>query len=112
MNELLATQARQIQDLSKELAKSYEKELRFFENLKSRDRQLKQQEDSLTKKIWWLESERRRLIDRESRLREEMAQLTEQREAAERTVRQLRGSKLGKLQSGMWRVRKAVRSWR
>lgn len=112
VSELLATQARQIQDLSKELAKSYEKELRFFENLKSRDRQLKQQEDSLTKKIWWLESERRRLIDRESRLREEMAQLTEQREAAERTVRQLRGSKLGKLQSGMWRVRKAVRSWR
>ncbi|MBD2765025.1 hypothetical protein IEE91_07470 [Kocuria sp. cx-455] len=112
VSELLVTQARQIQDLSKELAKSYEKELRFFENLKSRDRNFKKQENSLTKKIWWLESERRHLMERESRLQEQVAQLTEQRDAADRNVRQLRGSKLGKLQSGMWRVRKAVRSWR
>lgn len=105
VSELLVAQAREIQDLSKELAKSYEKELRFFKNLKSRDRQLKQQENSLMKKIWWLESERRRL-------QEQVAQLTEQREAADRKMQQLRGSKLGKLQSGMWRVRKAVRSWR
>lgn len=112
VSELLVTQAREIQDLSQELAKSYEKELRFFKNLKSRDRQLKEQEKSLTKKIWWLESERRHLMERESRLQKQVTLLTEQRDAANRKVQQLRGSKLGKLQSGMWRVRKAVRSWR
>lgn len=105
VSELLVTQTREIRVLSKELTKSYEKELRFFENLKNRDRQLKEQKMSMTKKIWWLESERRRL-------QEQVAQLAEQREAADQKVRQFRGSKLGKLQSGMWRVRKAVRSWR
>lgn len=112
VSELLVTQAREIQDLSQELAKSYDKELKFFKNLKSRDRQLKEQRKSLTQKIWWLESERRRLMERESWLQEQVAQLIEQREAADRKVQLLRGSKLGKLQSGMWRVRKAVRSWR
>lgn len=112
VSELLVSQAREIQVLSKELATSYEKELRFFKNLKNRDKQLKEQEKSLTKKIWWLESERRRFMERENRLRDQVEQLTEQRDVAERKVRQLRASKLGKLQSGMWRVRKAVRSWR
>lgn len=112
VSNLLVSQAREIQVLSKELAKSYEKELRFFQNLRTRDMQLKEQEMSLTKKIWWLESERRRLMERESQLRKQVEQLTDQRDVAESRIRQLRGSKLGKLQSGMWSVQKAVRSWR
>lgn len=97
ISDLLVIQAREIHALSKELAESYEKELEFFKNLDSRDKQLKSVENQLTKKIWWLESERRQLMDRISEL--------------EADIERTRNSKLGKVQRQVWRAQKAVRSW-
>lgn len=105
VSELLVTQAREIHALSKELAKSYEKELTFFRNLESRDKLLKSVENKLTKKIWWLETERRQLMEREEQLTERISKL-------ESDFERTRNSKLGKVQRQMWRARKVVRSWR
>lgn len=105
VSELLVTQAREIHALSKELAKSYEKELTFFRNLESRDKLLKSVENKLTKKIWWLETERRQLMEREEQLTERISKL-------ESDLERTRNSKLGKVQRQMWRARKVVRSWR
>lgn len=105
VSELLVTQAREIHALSKELAKSYEKELTFFRNLESRDKLLKSVENKLTKKIWWLETERRQLMEREEQLTERISKL-------ETDLERTRNSKLGKVQRQMWRARKVVRSWR
>ena len=105
ISDLLAEQSRQIHSLSGELAKSYEKELIFFKNLSSRDKHLKAQESRFLKKIWWLESEHRRLTARAE-------QLTVERDQALRTVQKFKDSKLGKLQRRIWRARKVMRSWR
>lgn len=105
VSELLVNQAREIHALSKELAKSYEKELTFFKNLESRDKQLKALEKKLTKKIWWLESERRELM-------EKTALLTERVEAVTADRDRIRNSRLGKVQRQIWRARKVMRSWR
>lgn len=105
VSEILVTQAREIHALSKELAKSYEKELTFFRNLESRDKLLKSVENKLTKKIWWLETERRQLMEREEQLTERISKL-------ETDLERTRNSKLGKVQRQMWRARKVVRSWR
>ncbi|WP_223286641.1 hypothetical protein [Kocuria atrinae] len=97
------TQAREIHALSKELAKSYEKELTFFKNLESRDKLLKSVENKLIKKIWWLETERRQLMEREEQLTERISKL-------ESDLERTRNSKLGKVQRQVWRARKVVRS--
>ena len=105
VSELLVNQAREIHALSKELAKSYEKELTFFKNLESRDKQLKALEKKLTKKIWWLESERRELMEKTALLTERVESVTADRD-------RIRNSRLGKVQRQIWRARKVMRSWR
>lgn len=105
VSELLVEQAREIHSLSKELAKSYEKELTFFKNLESRDKELKALEKKMTKKIWWLESERRQLLEQTTRLTNQVKKLSAEQD-------RLRNSKLGKVQRQVWRARKVVRAWR
>lgn len=112
VSDLLVTQAREIHALSKELAKSYEKELTFFKNLETRDTQLKSVENKLTKKIWWLESERRQLMEREVALKDRQAQLEQRIGKLEADIERTRNSKLGKVRRQVWRARKVVRSWR
>lgn len=105
LRALLVQQSRKIRSLSGELADSYQKELAFFDNLESRDRELKEQERRFLKKIWWLESELR--VQRE---RADLAE-TERDAIRERYVR-LTGVLPQPARSVIRRVRKAAKSWR
>lgn len=98
LSDLLAQQAQEIRRLSEELVASYEKEIRFFQNLESRDEQLKTQERAYLKKVWWLESELRKT--------------REERDTAREQWERTRASRTFRLQRRVWKLRKAVRSWR
>lgn len=105
LSDLLAQQAQEIRRLSEELVASYEKEIRFFQNLESRDKQLKTQERAYLKKVWWLESELRKT-------REERDAAREERDTAREQWERTRASRTFRLQRRVWKLRKAVRSWR
>lgn len=101
VSDLLSVQTQKVQHLSRDLARSYERELRFFANLEQRDRQLRNQERQYLKKIWWLESERRRLLEENDQLRQRTSPgRTGAREAIHRA------------RKWAWHARKAVQSWR
>ena len=101
VSDLLSIQTQKVQHLSRDLARSYEKELRFFENLEQRDRQLRNQERQYLKKIWWLESERRRLLEENEQLRNRSSQGGVNARVAIHRARRW-----------AWHARKAVRAWR
>ncbi|WNB89697.1 hypothetical protein RGB72_04495 [Glutamicibacter protophormiae] len=105
VSALLSEQSRKIRSLSRELADSYQKELAFFDNLESRDRQLREQEHRFLKKIWWLESELRKERGRADRAQDE-------RDAYRAQVAKFRAIVPSPLRSGLRRARKVVRSWR
>lgn len=101
VGDLLSIQTQKVQHLSRDLARSYEKELQFFENLEERDRQLRDQERQFLKKIWWLEAERRRLLEQNHQL-------------CRRAGRGSAGARraLHRARRWAWHVRKAAWTWR
>nr|WP_312964674.1 hypothetical protein [Kocuria rhizophila] len=101
VSNLLSVQTQKVQHLSRDLARSYEKELQFFENLEERDRQLRDQERRYLKKIWWLESERRRLLEQNRQLRR----------SASWGPGRVRDA-LFRARRWAWHARKAVQTWR
>ena len=101
VSDLLSIQTQKVQHLSRDLARSYEKELQFFENLEERDRQLRDQDRQYLKKIWWLESERRRLLDQNQQLRRRASRGPARVRAAVHRARRW-----------AWHARKAVQTWR
>lgn len=104
LRALLVQQSRTIRSLSGELADSYQKELVFFDNLESRDRELQEQERRFLKKIWWLESELRAERERAGRAEAE-------RDAIRERYARLTGVLPRPVRSLVRRVRKAVGSW-
>lgn len=104
LSALLSEQSRKIRSLSRELADSYQKELAFFDNLESRDRQLREQERRFLKKIWWLESELRQE-------RERSEQARRSGNALRTCVSKLTTTLPAPVMTGLRRARKAVRTW-
>lgn len=98
LSDILENQSSTIAKLTAELAASYQKELMFFENLESRDRDFKAQENKYLKKIWWLESQLREVHQRSEKVSADL--------------QRLKGSRMVRAQYKIWRLRKRVRLWR
>lgn len=98
LGDILEDQSSTIAKLTTELVASYQKELLFFGNFESRDRDFKVQENKYLKKIWWLESQLR-----EERQRSEQVSVDLQR---------LKGTRMVRAQYKLWTLRKRVRLWR
>lgn len=94
----LIEQSATIAKLSAELVASYEKELAFFGALESRDRAMKDLDNSRLKKIWWLEAELRKERDRSRQLTADLEKL--------------KGTRMVKWQRKLWGARTKLRSWR
>lgn len=115
LQELLSEQTREVEALAKELAASYKKEIVFFGNLEQRDAAAREAERGFLKKIWWLESDRRRRGDelqeaeaaRDS-LRSELETVRAQLETVTAQRDALRDSATGRAQRAYWTARKRL----
>lgn len=108
LQELLSSQTREVESLSKELVASYKKEILFFGNLEQRDQALKRAEKRSLKKIWWLESEWRRSREALEASRAELATVRSELETVRAQRDALRGSLVGRVQRFYWRARKRI----
>lgn len=119
VSDLIAVQTHKVGTLSRDLARSYEKELLFFQNLKERDRQLREQELRFTKKIWWLESERRTLLERNASLEADIRRMNDRLIPSRRQIRHALEraapgalNRVRKVKQLVTRAAKGVRTWR
>lgn len=108
LQELLSAQTREVQSLSKELVASYKKEILFYGNLEQRDQAIKDAEKRSLKKIWWLESEWRRLREALEAARTELETVRSELETVRAQRDALRGSLVGRVQRFYWRARKRI----
>lgn len=108
LQELLSSQTREVESLSKELVASYKKEILFFCNLEQRDQASKKAEKRSLKKIWWLESEWRRSREALETAQTELAMVRSELETVRAQRDALRGSLVGRVQRFYWRARKRI----
>lgn len=108
LQELLSSQTREVQSLSRELVTSYKKEILFFDNLEQRDHASKEAEKRSLKKIWWLESEWRRSREALEAAQAELVSVRSELETVRAQRDAIRGSFAGRVQRFYWRARKRI----